>query len=345
MKNKRFALISLMPFLFSCAGTGQITGDKYEIELMAAGEGDFNVLQLTDIHWNYTTNIKEASDYLTNTINVAKEKYGHIDLLEVTGDSLLLASKKIATTLYDLIDSFNIPWAFTFGNHDYDGDWSIAWMNHHVSSSNYKNALLPEKINKEDEVDGFSNYVINVKWGNELGWQLYNIDTHNLIQEGGSYDYDFIHDNQVEWYKQEADSAKKDGIYTPALAFLHIPTTEIYEFEEKGTVIGGIKDEKFCPGEHDSKFVKAAKERNLKGMFFGHDHSNDIVWKYDNIVYGYGVKANTELYNTEKDGTTLTGCAIYSLHKGGTFDLEHLVIDYSTKEVASSPLTWKENNL
>ena len=80
-------------------------------------------------------------------------------------------------------------------------------------------------------------------------------------------------------------------------------------------------------------------------MFFGHDHSNDIVWKYDDIVYGYGVKANTELYNTEKDGTTLTGCAIYSLHKGGTFDLEHLVIDYSTKEVASSPLTWKENNL
>ena len=74
MKNKRFALISLMPFLFSCAGTGQITGDKYEIELTAAGEGDFNVLQLTDIHWNYTTNIKEASDYLTNTINVAKER-------------------------------------------------------------------------------------------------------------------------------------------------------------------------------------------------------------------------------------------------------------------------------
>ena len=116
MKNKRFALIALMPLLFSC--TRVYSSAEHVKEMEVSGDQDFIVLQLTDIHWNYSTNIKEASAYLSNTIKVAKERAGHIDLLEITGDSLLVANKKIATTIYDLIDSWDIPWAFTFGNHD-----------------------------------------------------------------------------------------------------------------------------------------------------------------------------------------------------------------------------------
>ena len=122
MKHKRFALVSLLPLLFSCAGAN--VDLNYVQELNANGDEDFVVLQLTDIHWNYSTNIKEASAYLNNTIEVAKKEKGHIDLIEVTGDTLLVANKKIATTIYDLIDSWGIKWAFTFGNHDYECEWS-----------------------------------------------------------------------------------------------------------------------------------------------------------------------------------------------------------------------------
>ena len=343
MKHKRFALVALMPFLFSCAGIQE--NPTYVKELKANGEEDFNVLQFTDIHWNYSTNIKEASAFLENTVKVAKERSGHIDLIEITGDSLLVANKKIATTLYDLIDSWNIPWAFTFGNHDYEGEWSEAWMNHLVSSSNYKNALMPE--NGNDGLSGFSNYALNIKWGEETKWQIYNIDTHNLIQDGGSYDYDYIHEDQVEWYKARTEEAKANngGEYVPSLAFFHIPPTEINTIEKDGEHLGGIKDEKFCPGVHDSKFFNEAKERKCKGMFFGHDHSNDIVWKYQGVVFGYGVKANTELYSTEKDGISITGASICSLHKEGTFDLEHLIINYDEPEKGATSLTWKESNL
>ena len=221
MKHKRFALVSLLPLLFSCAGAN--VDLNYVQELNANGDEDFVVLQLTDIHWNYSTNIKEASAYLNNTIKVAKELKGHIDLIEVTGDTLLVANKKIATTIYDLIDSWGIKWAFTFGNHDYEGEWSEAWMNELVSSSHYQNAVLPELVNKYDKVDGYSNYVINVKWGNDMNWQIYNIDTHNLVQQSGSYDYDYVHSNQVEWYKSQTELAKKaDNTYTPSIAFFHI---------------------------------------------------------------------------------------------------------------------------
>lgn len=346
MKNKRFALIALMPLLFSC--TRVYSSAEHVKEMEVSGDQDFIVLQLTDIHWNYSTNIKEASAYLSNTIKVAKERAGHIDLLEITGDSLLVANKKIATTIYDLIDSWDIPWAFTFGNHDYEGEWSMAWMNNLVSSSRYKNAILPEAINKDDNVDGFSNYVINVKRGGNVDWQIYNIDTHNLVEEAGSYDYDFIHPNQIAWYEQQAELAKTNnsGNYVPSIAFFHIPPTDIYDFEKANDVVGGIKDEKFCPGEHNSDFVKTAKEKGCRGMFFGHDHSNDIVYRKDNMIFGYGVKANTELYSTEKDGISITGCAIYTLHKeSNKFDLEHLIIDYDDMEKGASSLTWKEVNL
>ena len=70
MKHKRFALVSLLPLLFSCAGAN--VDLNYVQELNANGDEDFVVLQLTDIHWNYSTNIKEASAYLNNTIKVAK---------------------------------------------------------------------------------------------------------------------------------------------------------------------------------------------------------------------------------------------------------------------------------
>ena len=343
MKHKRFALVSLLPLLFSCAGAN--VDLNYVQELNANGDEDFVVLQLTDIHWNYSTNIEEASAYLNNTIKVAKELKGHIDLIEVTGDTLLVANKKIATAIYDLIDSWGIKWAFTFGNHDYEGEWSEAWMNELVSSSHYHNAVLPEMVNKYDEVDGFSNYVINVKWGNDMNWQIYNIDTHNLVQQSGSYDYDYVHPNQVEWYKNQTELAKKGNEYTPSIAFFHIPTSEITEIEEKGEKLGGIKDEKFCPGKTFSDFFGVAKERNCRGMFFGHDHSNDIVWKYENVVYGYGVKANIELYSTEKDDVSVTGCALYSLHKNGTFDLEHLIIDYDNMEAGRSSISWEVTNL
>ena len=343
MKHKRFALVALLPLLFSCAGAGN--GTTYGVTKNAIdGEADFNVLQLTDIHWNYSTNVKEASAYLNNTIKVAKEKKGHIDLIEITGDTLLVANKKLATTIYDLVDSWGIPWAFTFGNHDYEGEWSEAWMNELVSSSHYKNALLPEQINKTDEVDGFSNYYIDVKWGESVNWRIYNIDTHNLVQQGGSYDYDYVHPNQVEWFKSQAEQSKKDGQYIPSIAFFHIPTSEINDMKEEEK-IGGIKDEKFCPGKTFSEFFGIAKERNCRGMFFGHDHSNDIVWKHDGVVYGYGVKANTELYSTEKDDISLTGCAIYSLHKNGKFDLEHLIIDYDNMKQGASSLTWEVKDL
>lgn len=341
MKTKRLGLLLLTPLVFSCANGANIPlNSEAYVVTMKSSHNEFNILQLTDIHWSYNTQIDEASKFLTAIVDAAKKDKGHIDLIEITGDSLFIANKFIAAKLYETVNSWDIPFAFTCGNHDYQGHWSADWLNELVSAGS--NALFPYSATKHDNVSGETNYVINVQWNNKDTWQLYHLDTKNLINSGGSYDYDYIRDDQVEWYKAQTDASKaKNGKYLPSITYCHIPTIEIYDYS-KTTPVGGVVQEDdpyFFPGNHPSDYLEVALERNMKGMFFGHDHSNDAVWKYKDALLGYGVKANYELYYTSDKDTnkTLTGGAIVSLKQDETYTLKHFYID----EIGSSKETYK----
>lgn len=50
---------------------------------------------------------------------------------------------------------------------------------------------------------------------------------------------------------------------------------------------------KYVPGHalYNTGIVQAMKELGLKGWFVGHDHENDIIFEYDDMIYGYGLKA------------------------------------------------------
>lgn len=50
---------------------------------------------------------------------------------------------------------------------------------------------------------------------------------------------------------------------------------------------------KYVPGYalYNTGIVTAMKELGLKGWFVGHDHENDIIFEYDDMIYGYGLKA------------------------------------------------------
>jgi len=334
--KKKFALplLLLVPALASCVGSCPDLDSEAYVETINATTDDFVILQLTDIHWTYNTLIEPAKAYLNKIVSEAKKEKGHVDLIELTGDQTFIANKNIATQLYDLIDSWDIPWAFNYGNHDLQGLWSTNWLNEKVSSyKNNKNIFFYG--DEEDKVSGDTNFVIDVKWGDDYKWQIYHIDTKSLTVVDGSYTYDYITDDQVNWYK--AQTTKEKGTkteYTPSLTYCHIPPKEIIDIDAgSGAVLGGVVQENdpyFFPSKIESGFMKEAEERNCRGIFFGHDHSNDAVWKYKNMAFGYGVKSNTELYSTVDDATgkTLTGGALVTIHKGTTaYELEHFYID------------------
>lgn len=49
----------------------------------------------------------------------------------------------------------------------------------------------------------------------------------------------------------------------------------------------------YVPGYamYNTGIVDSLKGLGLKGWFVGHDHENDIIFEYDGMVYGYGMKA------------------------------------------------------
>lgn len=89
----------------TCYKTMQMSGDELKI------------LQLTDIHFDDHNNRKEWTlDLISNVIERANP-----DLISVTGDWVSTNEKKerdkATKDVFDVIDSYNIPWIVAFGNY------------------------------------------------------------------------------------------------------------------------------------------------------------------------------------------------------------------------------------
>ena len=330
MKPHKFivSILSLVP-LCACQSNVRTSGvDDYR-HVITSTNDTFSVLQLTDIHWCYATKLSDSTNYLTHVLDFAKEKAGQIDLVVITGDSFLGANQAMVTKLYSFIDSWDIPFAVTYGNHDKEGDWGRAWMNQAIQKG--KNAIsLPHD---DDNVDGDTNYFVDWNDGNDTIWRFYLLDSNSLILENAiSYGYDGIHENQVQWMKTMANQS----VHTiPSLGFMHIPPKEFGDASKEAKAdrsrwILGEQNEKTCESAVDSSFVTVAKSIGMRGVFFGHDHSNDfVIQDQDGFTMGYGVKSGTELYYHEDETSkqTLTGGALYTVKKDDSYDLEHLYVD------------------
>ncbi|MCQ2480248.1 MAG: hypothetical protein MJ120_06350, partial [Clostridia bacterium] len=121
---------------------------------------------------------------------------------------------------------------------------------------------------------------------------------------------DWVHEDQIEWYKKTAAEIKEknDGKTMPALWFMHIPVPEEYELLREAKVyeipdsikghgtrnkinyvlkdnIEGYLGEGPACSEVNSGVFKAWKETgDVLGAFFGHDHMNDFAGYVDGIL-------------------------------------------------------------
>lgn len=331
MKRKHFlSFCLLVPLLASCGGSGNIpiTTEDYGHTLSMSGD-EFKILQLTDIHWCLSTNIPRQKEYMDLLVEKTNP-----DFIVITGDSLFTATKNIASALYDYIDSLDIPYAVVYGNHDMQGMWSNAWMNENVVRENAAFSIL------NDEIPGFTNWYIDIEKDGETIWQLFGIDSNSYQQDGVSYDYDYIREEQVDWY----ESCVKEGV--PSLGFIHIPLQEWKKAQEEDPdgIIGEMTEGN-SPSSTPSAFFESAKNHNMKGIFCGHDHANDWNGVYEGVVLGYGVKCGKELYyGVSEDGYDITGAALYTIRSDKSFQIRHIYLDNDTFEFMGD-VSWEDSAL
>ena len=331
---------------------------------------NFNILQLTDIHWNANTSTFESKLYLDKVLTEAdrhvKEVQGNqakIDLVELTGDMFMLANAYHVDTFVDYFEKkseqFGFKFAAIWGNHDRHGIYNPNWLGQKFA--NAKNCIYYEP---DDNLYGRSNFIINLTEdgtkASKVQWQISNLDSGASFSETSFSpfrDYDYIRPEQTQWWKKEHDAA---GANVPGIAYYHIPQDEnLIAYNSRDT-----RKNKFFKLEgfgdngterYASDFIDVAKDNNLKAAFMGHAHNVDWTVDYEGVVIGLGVKTGPELYFAHIDAKDtdpkmveglasiggseenfdLIGASLVTLtdeeaNIEGKFDLEHLYYNERT---------------
>ena len=119
----------------------------------------------------------------------------------------------------------NIPWAFTLGNHDAEGDLTASEI--YNLDQEYPLSLTQRST---FNIRGTTNYVLPVvsSNGSTVAANLWFFDSN---QNGcmGNQGWGCVERDQIEWYRAESLDIKETNNNTvvPALGFLHIPLPEV----------------------------------------------------------------------------------------------------------------------
>jgi len=304
MKRKPIFLFSgvIALCLSACSGVKHDMSD-YILELPY--KSDYRILQLTDTHIGDKDNCELHYKFMDLTIKEANP-----DLIVITGDVFTFASRHTAKEFFSFLDSYEVPWTLTFGNHDEQCFFSIDWL---TSELNTHGGYCVFKDVQDDDVQGNANFAINLMKDDKAFEQLIIMDS-NRYNYNGYFGYDYFKEDQIKWYEDLVDyTEEQNGGLVQSLMFYHIPLPEVNDAweaakkypdiiknPENAKEVEAQENEKPCNPEFNSGFFNVIEKKgSTKGMYFGHDHINNFIVHYRGVDFGYGIKATDRVYYEE----------------------------------------------
>lgn len=327
---------------------------------------DFKVLHLTDIHIGGGIISAKKDRMALNAIAamITEEKP---DLVVITGDisfavlrSGTLNNGYAHKFLSHLMENLGVYWTVAFGNHDSE---AYNLYNRSAVAKMYENPDLKYCLFDKGPADiyGQCNHIINVRNSQGLVTKaLIMMDTNSYEwwdPIGILWDYDNIHEDQIEWYKNNIEalnsynksildslpeSEKPENIESfttvQSLLFVHIPLmetrdayNEYLEANEQDTentkYKGGKVGEKdpyvYCSEKPEEMFETMVELGSTKAMFIGHDHVNNIVLEYNGIIFSYGYSIDYFAYWQIHKLGSQRGCTVINCAPDGSFEIIH----------------------
>ncbi len=298
---------------------------KYDVSKVTAlefrqGQEEFKILQLTDTHLQSEEQLDYARDSFKELIDA-----GNPDMIVITGDFIWKKhTKELLPKVLAMLDEFKIPYAFTYGNHDLEGNAKVKDFLKAFKKSKYG---IYERGPKN--VTGNANYAINIKKDGKIVYSLMMLDSLRYAKSSSSVrGFNYIHDDQVNYYAWNIKGVSEavygaydpaNGKVVPSLIFFHIPQLQFFDLRDKildyytenslelGTEtpwgvatlsddaeyvnnpnVDRKSDEWLYPVQYTSLIDMAAKLRSTKAMFVGHLHYNSGYYKYYNKQQEYG---------------------------------------------------------
>ncbi len=280
----------------------------------------FKIMQIADIQEDIPLNPDTVK-----LIDLALEKE-QPDLVVLTGDQIQGYSacylknaeekaEKCIDTFLEPIVRRNIPFCFTFGNHD--DDCRVEKKKQSEMYGKYQNCILGEKADRFDE-GTFSLKIKDSKQEKEV-LAVYLLDSGKRQKDGT---YAPLTKERINWLKEQ----KERNGHLPAMVFQHIPFPEFYDVLKKcspfkkGAVEAfrsrkntyftlteeGREENEFigetpgAPETNSGEFEEIKKDGDIFAVYVGHDHVNSFRRNLDGIDLGYCQGAGFNTYGPGK---------------------------------------------
>lgn len=271
--------------------------DKIEVVEKEVGK-DFKILLMTDLQlW---TNLGDNNKVFKLMDELVAKTAPSLIILP--GDNVSgITTAMLTRQLIKKMDSYGVPWAPIFGNHDSEGNATLRWQADRFAES--KNCLFSRG---PSNLYGVGNYFLNIKEAGEVIYSLALMDNGRYIDYGGDIGKKekYVGYEQIAWYNWNVDGiAKASGTTVPSMVFTHFAQPEfktamdtlgVQEADKRIYVpeAFGFGSCKYLPGVApvNCGFFDTAKERGMTHMFSGHDHENDASILYNDVVLTYGLK-------------------------------------------------------
>lgn len=270
-------------------------------------QGFLKIAQFTDIHWdNNSENCPKTVASIKHVLEVEKP-----DVAILTGDIVTKAPAKDGwMAIARIFEETRIHWALTLGNHDAETGVTRCEIFDMLKDYPY---FIGEK--GPEDISGCGNYALPVydSKGEKVSAVLYCIDSNDYPTTPRLGHYDWIHFNQIEWYRNTSKAyAKSNGeIPLTSLAFIHIPINEFKNIEGKMTTVGINEEGVACSDINSGFFASLVEMDDVIGVFCGHDHNNDYIGMEKDIALAFGRRSGADSY-----GNYETGARIIHLYEG-----------------------------
>ena len=330
--------------------------------------GKFKIILIGDLHDKY--NLKEnngklkAEDTMALLTKAAEELKP--DLAIYLGDNTSADNEmQMRSSISRIVRPFttrNIPFAVIFGNHDHDRTDCVDLKTQMKLFNEHSECYF---FNADDSLTGYGNYNLLIKSENSDKdiLNLWFLDSNNLYENREISYYDWVHEDQIQWYKKTAAEIAENngGKPVPALLFQHAPVPEEYELLRKAKPwehydavpghgkwsdtmyvlkdgIEGYMGEGPCsPCVNSGEFAAWKETGDIMGAFFGHDHMNDFAGYVDGILLAQSKTAGFFPYT---DGCR-TGVRLITLDendiKNFTTRMYYFKKDFGLKAKSLSP--------
>ncbi len=289
MKNRKFILTALFASL--------ILLGAYAQKSVAFREGKLKIVQLTDIHWDpQSKNCAQTAQTIEAVLALEKP-----DIAMLTGD---VVTEKPGPEGWKAIiahlEKAQVPFTVMMGNHDAEVMPKQEIYDLLAQSPYFIGEKGPETIH------GCGNYVVPVYGADHKTTKalLYCIDSNDYPESKDYGTYDWIHFDQVAWYRQTSARFTKEngGNPLPALAFFHIALPEYDAIPNNGTMLGEKNEGSGASKINSGLFASFIEMGDVMGAFVGHDHDNDFIGTHYQIALAYGRVTGTDAYGDLERG-------------------------------------------